>query len=135
MPWPRHRRAAAVPTFIAIVVPPVSFDTVTKTLGLKQAWDINKKEGLVDLRKMISPLVELEPRGDHAWDDKRTSWKTDLKKVLKSLAPERKVEAIVHEVAQKRICELDEEVADLETQLDRQKELVTALEKAKAFFS
>ena len=116
---------------LAIVVPPVRFDTVTKTLGLKQAWDISRKDGLIELRKMIAPLVTLEPRGEHAWDEKRTAWKADLKKVLKLLAPARNVDAVVHAAAKERIEEIEEEVADLETQLDQQKELVAALEQAK----
>jgi len=116
---------------LAIVVPPVGFDTVTKTLGLKQAWDITKKEGLVDLRKLIAPVVKLEPRGEHAWDDKRTAWKSNLKKVLAGLVPARRVDATTHDVALTRIGELQEEVDDLETQLDKAKALAAALEKAK----
>lgn len=123
--WSRDHRT------LPIVVPPVAFDTVAKTLGLRQAWDITKKEGLIDLRKMIVTLITLEPRGEHTWDDKRTAWKTDLKKVLRSLVPARKIDAAAHQAVTERVAELEEEVSDLETQLDRQKDLVAALEKAK----
>ncbi len=38
---------------LAVVVPPISYHEVTKTLGLKQAWDITDKPGLVDFRELI----------------------------------------------------------------------------------
>ncbi len=123
--WSREHLA------LPIVVPPVQFDTVTKTLGLKQAWDITKKDGLIDLRKMIMPLVTLEKRGDHAWDKKRTAWKADLARVLKNLAAAQKIDIATHKAAQDKIVELEEDARDLQTQLDEQKELVGALEQAK----
>lgn len=121
--WSRGHNA------LPIVVPPVKFEMVTKTLGLKQAWDITKKDGLVELRKLIVPLVTLEKRGDHTWDKKRIAWKADVSRVIKNLTPAQKVDAAAHKAAQDKIVELDEDARDLETQLDEQKALVAALSR------
>ena len=37
---------------LPVVVPPVSYEMVTKTLGLKQAWNLSDQAGLVDLKKL-----------------------------------------------------------------------------------
>lgn len=96
---------------IAIVVPPIDYDTVTKTLGLKQAWKITDKSGLVDLRKVVrSTTPDLEERSDHTWDDKRKQWGLDLKKILAKLQQATKVNADKHEKALADLRERDEEV-------------------------
>jgi hypothetical protein len=123
--WSRGHNA------LPIVVPPVKFDMITKTLGLKQAWDITKKDGLIELRKMVTPLVTLEKRGEHAWDKKRVAWKADVSRISKSLAPAQKVDVATHKAVQDKLDELEEDARDLEAQLDEQKELVAALEQAK----
>lgn len=123
--WSREHKA------LPIVVPPVKFDIVTKTLGLKQAWDITKKDGLIELRNMIMPLVKLEKRGEHAWDKKRTAWKADLARAMKNLATAQKIDVSTHKIALEKITELEEDTRDLQVQLDEQKELVEALEKTK----
>src|SRR5208283_1026429 len=55
---------------LPVVVPPVSYDTVTKTLGLKQAWTITDHPGLIDLKKLIVERITVEPRDEHTWDQK-----------------------------------------------------------------
>jgi hypothetical protein len=76
---------------LPVVVPPVGFDTVSKTLGLKQAWDINDAAGLIDLRKLVRELITVEPRDEHTWEQKRAAWRIGLKKALKDLAKPTKV--------------------------------------------
>jgi len=115
---------------IAIVVPPIDYDTVTKTLGLKQAWKITDKSGLIDLRNVVrETMPDLEERLDHTWDDKRTQWGVDLKKILSKLQQATKVDADKHEKALADLRERDEEVERLENALARAQERYSELEK------
>lgn len=123
--WSRNHPA------LAIVVPPVGFDMVTKTLGLKQAWNIQDKKGLIGLRDLAAEAVPLEPRGKHAWDDKRLEWNSDLKRLLKTLAPATSVDAETHRQVEERVAAQEEEINELEAQADRQRTLIAALEAAK----
>src|SRR5207249_10340981 len=85
---------------LPVVVPPVSFENVTKTLGLKQAWNITTHSGLIDLRTLIREKISfLEDRSDHTWEKKRGDWKVSLNKVLKNLQPAKKVDLAEHEEA------------------------------------
>ena len=100
---------------IAVVVPPVSFSSVSATLGSKQAWDITKQKGLVDFRELVKDAVSsLEKRSDHIWDEKRGQWILDLKKILKGLAPAKKVEASEHEAIVDELEEARAEIGALE---------------------
>jgi hypothetical protein len=81
-------------TNLAVVVPPIDFQTVTKTLGLKQAWNIADKKGLIDFRSSIRKAIpKLESRSEHTWDEKRMQWSVDLKKVLPKLQQATKIDA------------------------------------------
>jgi hypothetical protein len=117
---------------LAIVVPPIDYDTVTKTLGLKQAWKITDKPGLIDLRSMITKTVpNLETRIEHDWDGKRTQWAVDLKKILPKLQPATKVDAGEHAETVARLEERDAEVERLETALAGEQDRYAELEKLK----
>lgn len=117
---------------LAVVVPPIDFDTVTKTLGLMQAWKINDKSGLTDLRDMVRKAISgLEERLDHTWDDKRTQWGIDLKKVLSKLQAPTKVDAAKHETALADLKDREEEVDRLENALEKAQEQYAELEKLK----
>jgi hypothetical protein len=117
---------------LAIVVPPVPFSDVAKTLGLKQAWKIDDKSGLVGFRKLVKEAVpNLEQRTEYTWDEKRLLWTVNLKRVLKKLAESTKVDAAVHRVV---VAERDDkaaEIEDLERALATAQERYTALEKLK----
>jgi len=72
---------------LPIVVPPVAFTTVTKTLGLVQAWKIEQDTGLIELRRLIRKTrIRLERRTEHDWDSKRKDWTTKFPEVLKELS-------------------------------------------------
>lgn len=117
---------------IAIVVPPIDFTAVTKTLGLKQAWKITDKSGLVDLRQLVRDTIpNLEKRSEHTWDDKRTNWNVALKKVLAKLQPASKVDASDHQKTVDELREKDAEVERLETALGTAQERYSELERAK----
>jgi hypothetical protein len=119
-------------TSLAIVVPPVGFDSVTKTLGLKQAWKITDKPGLVDLRELVRKTIsKLENRSGHTWDDKRANWGVDLKKLLLKLQPATKVDAAEHLKTVSQLKEKEEEVGRLENTLARAREQYAELEKLK----
>jgi hypothetical protein len=117
---------------LAIVVPPTDFNAVTKTLGLKQAWKITDRSGLVDLRQLVHDKIpNLEKRTDHTWDDKRTNWNVGLKKVLAKLQSASKVDASEHQKALNELKEKKAEVEGLETALGNAQERYAELEKVK----
>lgn len=120
-------------TALAIVVDPVPFSNVTSTLGLKQALKIDDTGGPTELRKLIAAAgVALEKRGEHAWDQKRTEWRADIKKALKTVAPARRVAAADHQTVLTKNEEQAAEIADLEVALERQREMIKKLEAAKS---
>ncbi|HWX86386.1 MAG TPA: toll/interleukin-1 receptor domain-containing protein [Xanthobacteraceae bacterium] len=117
---------------LAIVVPPIDFNAVTKTLGLKQAWNIADKSGLVDLRELVHGTIKNpEKRSEHTWDDKRANWNAALKKVLAKLQPASRVDASEHRKALDELKEKDAEIERLETALGSAQERYAELEKAK----
>src|ERR1700733_27284 len=117
---------------LPIVVPPVPFATVTKTLGLTQAWNIEKYGGLIDLKARIQKAaIPLEPRTEHDWDAKRSEWRTQLKKVQKGLPKATKVSAEEYLAANEKLEEQTEEIMDLEGLLETANKRIAALEKLK----
>lgn len=118
-------------TALPIVVPPVGFDVVSKTLGLKQAWDINDASGLTDLRKLVRDNLKTEPRDDHIWDEKRAEWKLKLKKVLKDLAPASNVPAETHDALKASVADQANEIAALQAMLEKANDTIEALKAAK----
>jgi TIR domain len=117
---------------LALVVPPIEFQTVTKTLGLKQAWKVTDRKGLVDLRDLVRKAIpNLEKRSDHTWDEKRTQWNVDLKKVLPKLQQATKIDAKKHEEVVAELKEKSEETERLETALAKAQEENAELEKLK----
>lgn len=114
---------------LPIVVPPIKFDVISSTLGLKQGWSLDDHTKLIDLREMIrNSGITLEPRTDHDWDRKRTAWKADLARLLKNLAPATsvpasEVEALNAELeaTRKELAELQEEFAEANETIDQLK--------------
>ena len=92
---------------LPLVVPPVSFDTVTKTLGLKQAMDINDAESLNKFRALvIEAVTDLEFRSPDTWDAKRNVWVAESRRLAKKVFGASKIEASVHEAALAKIQDL-----------------------------
>lgn len=118
-------------TSLAIVVPPTSFDSVTKTLGLKQSWKIEDASGLIDLRSLVKQNVDTEERDDHTWEEKRAAWRHGLRKALKQLAPATKISASDHEAATATIAEQQAEIAALQDLLEKSEDKVAALMQTK----
>jgi hypothetical protein len=119
-------------TSLAIVVPPIEFQTVSKTLGLKQAWKITDRNKLIDLRDLVRKAVsKLETRSEHTWEDKRRQWNIDLKKILPKLQQASKVDAGKHKEVVAELKETSEEVERLETELAKLQEEYEELEKLK----
>lgn len=116
---------------LPVVVPPVGFDTVSKTLGLKQAWDINDAAGLIDLRKLVRELITVEPRDEHTWEQKRAAWRIGLKKALKDLAKPTKVSAADHLAATENIAAQAAEIEALQDLLEAANEKIEALKAVK----
>ena len=116
---------------VPVVVPPMSYDTVTKTLGLKQAWLITDYAGLIDLRKLVVERVEVEPRGEHTWDQKRASWRINLKNTLKDLRGATKVSAADHKIEIEKNLEQAREIEALGVLLEQANEKIAMLEATK----
>ncbi|MBY3262221.1 TIR domain-containing protein [Rhizobium laguerreae] len=69
---------------LAVVTPKVSFDVVTKTLGLKQAWRIDDHTKLSEFRGAFEGMT-LETRSTETWEGKADEWKKRLRAVLRGL--------------------------------------------------
>lgn len=119
-------------TTLPVVVPPVPFLTVTKTLGLTQAWSIDNHSGLVDLRTLVTAAgVKLEARTEHDWDGKRDEWRVALKQVLKDLPRATKIDVDAHREVLKSLENSREETESLERLLEGARAKCAALEAAK----
>lgn len=117
---------------LPIVVPPIKFDAVSSTLGLKQGWSINKHSKLIDLRKMVQDInIPLEERSEHDWDKKRDAWKVDLKRLLKNLPPPTNVSASEHVLIQDELAKLKQELASLQGSYKEANETIAELKAAK----
>lgn len=117
---------------LPIVVPPVSFDMVTKTLGLKQALDINDSESLNKLKDFVAEAINpLEFRSADTWDEKRKVWSADARRLAKKIEPSSRIEAAEHARALARIEELKSEVAGLEVSLESSDAKIEALKLIK----
>jgi hypothetical protein len=118
---------------IPIVVPPVSFEQVTKTLGLIQALKIEDSEaGLNKLRQAVkSSGITLESRTDDDWDDKRKQWRKESRTAIKTLKGATKVAIEEHKQLQDERDKLKTEVAALEAQLDGATDTIDELCKTK----
>lgn len=117
---------------LAIVVPPVALGSVISTLGTKQAWDITSHKGLVDFRAKIKAAVSsLEKRTDHIWEEKRDQWIGDLKKVLRTLEPAKKVDAKTHEAVQAEVENQADEISALERKTAALEAELAAVKKLK----
>ncbi|GAA6164828.1 hypothetical protein NBRC116590_25320 [Pelagimonas sp. KU-00592-HH] len=124
--WARSLNACPV------VVGDVSFATVTNTIGLKQAWNISNHAGLNDLKQMIVATdIELERRGPHAWDDKRSEWRAKLSKILPKLPKGTIATRQELDKANGVVSNLKEIISDLEGQLDRASSQIDALKACK----
>ncbi|UXT93300.1 TIR domain-containing protein [Agrobacterium pusense] len=110
---------------LAVVAPGVSFDTVAKTLGSKQAWSINDHSKLFEFRETFSGL-QLEERSTATWEGKVAEWRKKLPGVLRGLPSARLVEktkvesALSDAEAATRAAE--EEISSLKRQLSAMEE-------------
>lgn len=123
--WSRSHRS------LPIVVPPTDFNTVTNTLGLRQAWGITDHAKLIDLREIVRACVVVETRTDHTWEKKRSAWKSSLKTALKKLAGPSQVDAAQHDEALEAIKDRETEIENLQELLEEEKEKTEALAGAK----
>ncbi|MBR0653355.1 TIR domain-containing protein [Roseomonas terrae] len=117
---------------LPIVVPPVAFSTVTKTLGLVQAWDITNHAGLVEFRAAVRDTgINLENRTEQDWDRKRTEWRQRSKKTIDKLKGVTSVSMSEHEVVLAELDQVKADARDLESQLDTASETIEKLKNAK----
>lgn len=99
---------------VPIVVPPVTYASVTKTLGLTQGWTITDDAGLIDFRQKVKSLVPLEQRSEHDWEAKRDEWRKTLKRTIRGLPAASKVEATEYNKLKDQVAALQAEKIALE---------------------
>lgn len=117
---------------LPIVVPPVSYSSVTRTLGLIQTWSIDDEDGLVDFRQKVLEVIQtLEPRGDHAWMQKRAEWLRRLPDLIENLQKSTMVARATHDNALKTIEAQNEAISDLEAKSDELRATITELRALK----
>ncbi|MGO7018603.1 TIR domain-containing protein [Rhizobium leguminosarum] len=78
---------------LAVVTSTVSFDAVTRTLGLKQAWRIDDHTKLFEFKRAFKDL-ELESRSSATWEGKAAEWRKRLPTVLRGLPSAKLVEKV-----------------------------------------
>lgn len=117
---------------LPIVVPPIKYDVISSTLGLKQGWNIEDHAKLIDLRAMIKETgIALEDRTEHDWEKKRASWKADLGRLVKNLAKPTSVTAADHEAAKNELEEVKRELGSLQELYQEANETIEELKAAK----
>lgn len=117
---------------LPVVVPPIQFDVISSTLGLKQGWSIDNNAKLIDLRQMVQATgITLEHRTEHDWEKKRAVWKADLRKLLKNLAPSTNVTASDFKAVQDELVEVKRELAALQSAYEEASDLVEELKATK----
>ncbi|PZP67757.1 MAG: hypothetical protein DI604_20385 [Delftia acidovorans] len=76
---------------LPIVVPPVSFADITRTLGLRQGWDITNSEMLQGVRETVLKTLTIAGTDNYIFDRKRNRWLADLPGAMRSLAASPKI--------------------------------------------
>lgn len=112
-----------------IVVPPVGYGDVTRTLGLTQSWEITKPEGLQKLRTLVRESLtaeSIEYRSEETWDEKRERWKQQLPDVLDALPGSSFVGKTLYQEAQRQIADQAREMQELADKLEEQHLEITA---------
>ncbi len=78
---------------LPIVVPPITFDVVTSTIGLIQAWQIDKETVLEDFRNtVIKALGIAKPRSNQTFNRKSERFRAELLEIMSALPASPKVE-------------------------------------------
>ena len=116
---------------IPVIAPPVGFDFVAKTLGLKQGWNITDESGLIDLRQMVREKIKIEERDDHTWEKKRAEWKIGLKKLLSNLAQPTKVSTGDYEALKQASASQSAEITALQSLLEEANDKLEAVKSLK----
>lgn len=117
---------------IPIVVPPIEYDAVSSTLGLKQGWNITEHEKLNALRDEITGAeISLESRTPQDWDKKRASWKADLSRLLKKLPGPTAVTLEEYNITQDSLKKTEQELSNLQEEFREANDLIDELKAAK----
>lgn len=114
-----------------LIVSPVEFDFITRTLGLVQANRIDDHKKLNQLRKALGQVCTLEPRNEEDWDDKREEWKLTLKRILPKLPKATKVSQESYAKLESAVDQLNNRLSEAEDELDAKDEMILALKAAK----
>ena len=114
-----------------IIVTPVNFGHVTKTLGLIQGVKIEDFDWLNEIKELLQDCCELEKRTSKTWDDKRDKWKQNLPKLLESLPKATKIKREEFELKVAEEQELNKRVKVLELEVSEKDEFIEKLRKIK----
>lgn len=109
--WSRSLR------MLPIVVHPITFDQVTKTIGLTQGWNLAQTETLSLVRKTVLEALDVSGHSSEYYERKRRRWETSLPDVLSRLSSGAKVYRAELEIARVTIGSLEKGRDDLETEL------------------
>jgi CheY-like chemotaxis protein len=114
---------------LPIVVPPVSFDEVTRTLGLRQAWLITNSDMLQGVRETVIEALEIGGNGNHTFDRKRKRWDIELPTALSKLAQTRLVNRaeLTETLAEKEL--LESKYASLEKEIGKIRHELAVLQR------
>jgi hypothetical protein len=129
--WARSLKA------FPIVVPPVSFAAITRTLGLVQGWNVTDEEGLVDLKSAVRKAfvdnegASLSDTDEHDWMDARQLWIDGLDDILEELQGASSVSAADHNKLRAELDARKRQISDLEQKVKQQEALIKDLESAK----
>lgn len=77
---------------LPIVVPPVTFSDVTRTVGLRQGLEITNANMLQGVRRTVLEVLNIEGHDNDHFDRKRRRWEKELSEALGRMSPSPKVE-------------------------------------------
>jgi hypothetical protein len=109
---------------LPIIVPPVGFDEVSKTIGDVQGWNITNRDGLQTLRATVIAAMGIEGKEHHVFDKRRDRWLADLPGLLANLAGSSKVDRLLYDQGEQELVQVrkqlvaaEDRVLDLERKL------------------
>ncbi|MGO7175364.1 response regulator [Rhizobium ruizarguesonis] len=113
---------------LPVVVPPITFGDVTRTIGQIQSWNITNHAELESIRATVLETLGVVGRSNHGFERKRKAWETNLAQALGKLDLSPKVARHLLLDAEQKIAGLDKDIAAVSRENSVLSEKLAALE-------
>ncbi|EKG29668.1 toll/interleukin-1 receptor domain-containing protein [Pseudomonas avellanae] len=114
-----------------LLVQPLTYEDVKGVLIGKQLTQINNPMRLSELRDQLDAALGLKGNNTARWEAKRDGFLNNLPKILKKLPKDNQVSPAAHAKVVSELKDAKQYMADQEAELEKQKNLIAQLEKAK----